>query len=741
MRRLWSALIVASTGPIFLAATAGTAHAATNNLYVGGANCSDTGTGSQTQPFCTIIAAGTVAGAGQTVLVSSGTYSGPVVVQKSGTAGAPVAFQPAPSASVTIQGGQYGFSLSSRSYVNISGFAITGTVKNGIYVNKSDHITIANNTVTLSGTPASGKIAAGIGLYGSTASSVTGNIADRNSDSGIYLTSGTTGTTVSYNEASLNANVYQRNANGINVVSPGNTIIGNVLHDNEDSGLQFYPGGNNNFATLNVSYNNGDHGIDDLNVTGGRLVGNTIYHNCTSGINVEGTSGNYVVENNIAVDNAVYPAYKGISCSRRAGNIGIWDSAPASTTVDSNLVYLTKAGTMYVFGSSYSSLAAMRTATGQEQHGLQADPRFADTASANLQLTAGSPAIDSADSSAPNEQAADILGNARVDDQSVKDTGLGTRTFDDRGAYEFTGGGAVNSPPTARVSVSPASGTAPVAVTADGSTSTDPQGQALQYRFDFGDGTVVGPQAGATASHTYTAAGSYTVRLTVTDTSGLTGTSTATVSVTASTGGAVSYVNQIATNYSTSVHTSGYVTVWRTGGVTSGNLMVVTVALTGTTAGTVTATDDAADPFTVASDIVDGSGHRLLVLYGVARTGLAVNQKISVSFPSAATYRVMADEVSGATTLDRHVEASGSGTSYSSGATGTTSTAKEFVFSAVGLFAGSAPTWATGWKPLTNYTINTDYLGRAYQVASATGTFTGSGSGSGTWLAATVTFQ
>ncbi len=123
-----------------------------------------------------------------------------------------------------------------------------------------------------------------------------------------------------------------------------------------------------------MSYNNGDHGIDDLNVTGGRIIGNTIFHNCTSGINVEGTSGNYVVENNIAVDNAVYPAYKGISCNRRAGNIGIWDSAPATTTVDSNLVYLSKAGTMYVFGSSYSSLAAMQAATGQEHTAFRPIP-------------------------------------------------------------------------------------------------------------------------------------------------------------------------------------------------------------------------------------------------------------------------------------------------------------------------------------------------------------------------------
>jgi hypothetical protein len=157
-----------------------------------------------------------------------------------------------------------------------------------------------------------------------------------------------------------------------------------------------------------------------------------------SGINVEGTSGNYLVENNIAVDNAVYPAYQGIACNRRAGNIGIWDSAPATTTVDANLVYLTTPGTMYVFGSSFTSLAAMKTATGQEQHGLQANPLFVNPTAGNLALQQGSPAIDSADSGASGEQLVDINGNPRVDDPAVPNTGIGPRAYDDRGAYEFS---------------------------------------------------------------------------------------------------------------------------------------------------------------------------------------------------------------------------------------------------------------------------------------------------------------
>src|SRR5439155_330554 len=84
--------------------------------------------------------------------------------------------------------------------------------------------------------------------------------------------------------------------------------------------------------------------------------------------------------------------------------------------------------------------------------------------------------------------------------------------------------------PVARVTVTPSSGTAPLAVTADASASSDPDGTIASYRFDFGDGTVVGPQAGATATHTY-AAGTWTARVTVADNGGATATASATVTV------------------------------------------------------------------------------------------------------------------------------------------------------------------------------------------------------------------
>src|SRR5439155_10166436 len=74
------------------------------------------------------------------------------------------------------------------------------------------------------------------------------------------------------------------------------------------------------------------------------------------------------------------------------------------------------------------------------------------------------------------------------------------------------------------------SGTAPLTVSADASASSDADGTIASYRFDFGDGTVVGPQPGSTATHTY-AAGRWTCTVVVTDNSGATGSASAVVTV------------------------------------------------------------------------------------------------------------------------------------------------------------------------------------------------------------------
>jgi parallel beta-helix repeat protein len=416
------------------------AQAATTSLYVDRtAACSDSGPGTTATPYCTIGKGVSKLAAGYTLYIGNGSYAETIKPTVSGTASAPITITEWPGRNPTIVGSTYyGASLTSRSYVTISALTFAGTVADGIYVSGGDHLTITGNTISGAGRPAQSKTAPGISIRGATSSVVSDNYVHHNNGTGIVLTSGATGITVSGNTASFNAEGFRRNANGINVVSPGNAVLRNITHDNEDSGIQFYTGGDNNLAALNVTYNNGDHGIDNLNVTGGRLIGNTVYRNCTTGINVEGTSGNYQVVDNVAVDNAVYPAYQGISCARRAGNIGIWDSAPASTIVDHNLVWLTKAGKMYAFTSTYTSLAAMQAATHQESHGIQADPLFVSAAGWDLRLRAGSAAIDRGDSGVSGAQATDLLGGSRYDDPATANTfAEGPRRYDDLGAYEF----------------------------------------------------------------------------------------------------------------------------------------------------------------------------------------------------------------------------------------------------------------------------------------------------------------
>jgi len=68
-----------------------------------------------------------------------------------------------------------------------------------------------------------------------------------------------------------------------------------------------------------------------------------------------------------------------------------------------------------------------------------------------------------------------------------------------------------------------------VSVSFDGSTSFDPDGTIVGYAWDFGDGST---GSGVTPSHGYSIAGTYTVKLNVTDNSGSTAVSTESVTIT-----------------------------------------------------------------------------------------------------------------------------------------------------------------------------------------------------------------
>ncbi len=81
-------------------------------------------------------------------------------------------------------------------------------------------------------------------------------------------------------------------------------------------------------------------------------------------------------------------------------------------------------------GTSYSNVSGDYGGTGN----IDADPLFINDAQGNLRLGEGSPCIDAADGDAA--PALDIEGNSRWDDPSATDTGTGTPSYTDMGAYE-----------------------------------------------------------------------------------------------------------------------------------------------------------------------------------------------------------------------------------------------------------------------------------------------------------------
>ena len=71
-----------------------------------------------------------------------------------------------------------------------------------------------------------------------------------------------------------------------------------------------------------------------------------------------------------------------------------------------------------------------------------------------------------------------------------------------------------NQPPVAQASANPTTGPTPLVVNFSSAGSSDPEGQPLTYAWNFGDNTT---STAANPTHTYTVAGPYQVRLTVSD--------------------------------------------------------------------------------------------------------------------------------------------------------------------------------------------------------------------------------
>jgi PKD repeat protein len=109
---------------------------------------------------------------------------------------------------------------------------------------------------------------------------------------------------------------------------------------------------------------------------------------------------------------------------------------------------------------------------------------------------------------------------------------LGTGYTDYGSLGQYAVAGSVPSPgsqaPVASISATPTSGTTPLTSSFSSTGSYDPDGSIVAYEWNFGDGSAAA--SGPSASHVYSAAGSYNAQLKLTDDSGLSTTRSVTIS-------------------------------------------------------------------------------------------------------------------------------------------------------------------------------------------------------------------
>ena len=147
-----AAIALAAAFAVPVVGASGGAQADSSYLYVNnasGAGCSDQGTGTEAQPFCTVSAAAAAVQPGQTVLVSAGNYAA-FDITRSGTAAAPITFEGAAGALPEIGDGTtaHGILVQGAQHIVVSGFTATGQSDSIAVTDDSANVTLERNRPT-----------------------------------------------------------------------------------------------------------------------------------------------------------------------------------------------------------------------------------------------------------------------------------------------------------------------------------------------------------------------------------------------------------------------------------------------------------------------------------------------------------------------------------------------------------------------------------------------------------------
>jgi parallel beta helix pectate lyase-like protein/List-Bact-rpt repeat protein len=439
--RIFVTIVLAVAGALLPPTLAGAAPLRT--FYVDPAG-NDSAAGSSAAPWRTLQKAADTVRAGDLVIVRAGHYAG-LYLTTSGTATDPITFRGEPGAIVDSQNPrtQDGINLEGASYVVVESFTVTGVPRAGIRSVVNHHVTIRNNTGDLNGRW-------GILTGFSDDLLIENNVMSRSqAEHGIYVSNSGDRPVIRRNH------VWGNNANGIHMngdlsqggdgVISGAVVEDNIIHDNGVAGGSGINGDGVQSSIIrnNLLYNNHASGISLYQIDAGQparnnqILNNTIVmaSDARWAINIQNASTGNVVRNNILFNQHPFRGSIAISA----------DSLPGFVS-DTNVIMdrFSMDG-----GDTRVTLAAWRSASGQDAHSILATPAtlFASFTGNDYHLSATSPARDAGGSVANVTD--DLEGAPRPQGSAF-----------DIGAYEFpastapvtltvtrTGNGTVTSAP------------------------------------------------------------------------------------------------------------------------------------------------------------------------------------------------------------------------------------------------------------------------------------------------------
>jgi len=387
---------------------------------------SDANPGTEISPWKTIQKGADLAVAGDTVFVKSGVYNEWVSVKNSGTAGKPITFAAYPGhrpvidgAGVTLPSFYALFYVQGKSYITLDGFEVRNSKEVLIRMRDGGNFIVRNCIAhDNDGANGAGTNRSGIMITHSNIALVERNEVYNAGHNALDAQSASN-VVFQYNYVHNNPN-----HNGINIFPvtvdtqieySGNHVRGNVITGATNAIYMRYQ--TNNEIANNLIYGNAGVGIV--------MVSDTIQpHNWRSDTKIRNNT--IICKNNgIQSSNATHITIENNIIAYCNYAVYLASGMTTGTVINNNLYYM---NSKYAWnGQTHSSLAAWKSATGQDATSAEGNPNFENMAGSNYKLTANSTlAIDKGINLSAQGLTSDIAGIARPQGNAF-----------DIGCYEF----------------------------------------------------------------------------------------------------------------------------------------------------------------------------------------------------------------------------------------------------------------------------------------------------------------